>query len=85
LCDTVHPRVATQYSKSSFIRHAWGMGYADRSILQKKRMVTYEAILMWAVMKTKRGRRVSWSVRAAPPVEDSETFGTALEMPRAAG
>jgi hypothetical protein len=31
---------------------------------------------MWATMKTKRGRRVSWSVRAAPPVEDSETFGT---------
>jgi hypothetical protein len=36
-------------------------------------------------MKNKRGRRVSWSVRAAPPVEDSETFGTALEMPRDAG
>jgi hypothetical protein len=36
-------------------------------------------------LKTKRGRRVSWSVRAAPPVEDSETFGNALEMPRDAG
>jgi hypothetical protein len=33
-------------------------------------------------MKTKHGRQVSWSVCAAPPVEDSETFGTALEMPR---
>jgi hypothetical protein len=42
-------------------------------------------ILMWGVKKTKRGRRVSWSVRAAPPVEDSETFGAALEMPRDAG
>jgi hypothetical protein len=40
---------------------------------------------MWAMMKTKRGRRVSWSVRAAPLVEDSETFGTALEMPRDTG
>jgi hypothetical protein len=28
---------------------------------------------------------VSWSVRAAPPAEDSETFGTLLEMPRDAG
>jgi hypothetical protein len=36
-------------------------------------------------MKTKRGRRVSWSVRAAPPVGDSENFGTALEMSRDAG
>jgi hypothetical protein len=36
-------------------------------------------------MKTKRGRRVSLSVRAAPPVEDSETFGTSLEMTRDAG
>jgi hypothetical protein len=36
-------------------------------------------------MKTKRGRRVRWSVRAAPPVEDSKTFGTALEIPRDAG
>jgi hypothetical protein len=37
------------------------------------------------MMKTKRSRWVSWSVRATPPVEDSETFGTALEMPRDAG
>jgi hypothetical protein len=43
------------------------------------------AISMWAMMKTKRGHQVSWSVRTAPPVEDSETFGTALEMPCEAG
>jgi hypothetical protein len=36
-------------------------------------------------MKTKRGRRVIWSVHAAPPVENSETFWTALEMPHDAG
>jgi hypothetical protein len=30
------------YSKSSFIRHAWGMGCADRSILSLERTVTYD-------------------------------------------
>jgi hypothetical protein len=42
---TSHPRkplsYETTYSKSSFIRHAWGMGCADRSILSLERTVTY--------------------------------------------
>jgi hypothetical protein len=33
------------YSKSSFIRHAWGMGCANRSILPKQRTVTYDTQL----------------------------------------
>jgi hypothetical protein len=32
----------TYYSKSSFSRHAWEMGCADRSILPLERTVTYD-------------------------------------------
>jgi hypothetical protein len=35
--------LVSECSKNSFIRHAWGIECADRSILPLERMVTYDA------------------------------------------